>query len=212
MGNEILRPVLRPRTSIVAAWLGRMPGAELPPLKRTHRAPHDTSLPLEGPTGFAAASLTVIALSVQADVSRADMVLACLVTRVGMSFLSRLSQSAPGWVLGEELIKIGIGEFVHLDSPWLRWSCRCGEVKVGSTPKPPYMAITLASADAEAAPGSWITVQTVILVWIKVQTAISTLIEIKAMIGRMRRPPSKLVERLVGVSEEVLRPDPALRL
>ena len=107
------------------------------------------------------------------------MVLACLVTRVGMSFLSRLSQSAPGWVLGEELIKIGIGEFVHLDSPWLRWSCRCGEVKVGSTPKPPYMAITLASADAEAAPGSWITVQTVILVWIKVQTAISTLIEIE---------------------------------
>ena len=32
------------------------------------------------------------------------------------------------------------------------------------------------------------------------------------MIGRMRRPPSKLVERLVSVSEEVLRPDPALRL
>ena len=32
------------------------------------------------------------------------------------------------------------------------------------------------------------------------------------MIGRMRRPPSKLVERLVGVSEDVLRPDPALRL
>src|SRR6202048_461623 len=32
------------------------------------------------------------------------------------------------------------------------------------------------------------------------------------MIGRMRRPPSKLVERLVGVSEEVRRPDPALRL
>ena len=32
------------------------------------------------------------------------------------------------------------------------------------------------------------------------------------MIGRMRRPPSKLVERLVRVSEEVLRPDPALRL
>src|ERR1700745_856187 len=32
------------------------------------------------------------------------------------------------------------------------------------------------------------------------------------MIGRMRRPPSKLVQRLVGVSEEVLRPDPALRL
>ena len=30
--------------------------------------------------------------------------------------------------------------------------------------------------------------------------------------GRMRRPPSKLVERLVSVSEEVLRPDPALRL
>src|SRR6478735_1572972 len=45
------------------------------------------------------------------------------------------SQSAPGWVLGEGLIKIGIGEFVHLDSPWLRWSCRCGEVRVGSTPK-----------------------------------------------------------------------------
>src|SRR6201998_1974743 len=32
------------------------------------------------------------------------------------------------------------------------------------------------------------------------------------MIGGMRRPPSKLVERLVSVSEEVLRPDPALRL
>src|ERR1700738_17591 len=32
------------------------------------------------------------------------------------------------------------------------------------------------------------------------------------MIRRMRRPPSKLVERLVSVSEEVLRPDPALRL
>src|SRR6202008_1475598 len=32
------------------------------------------------------------------------------------------------------------------------------------------------------------------------------------MIGRMRRPPSKLVERLVSVSEEVMRPDPALRL
>jgi TetR/AcrR family transcriptional regulator len=28
----------------------------------------------------------------------------------------------------------------------------------------------------------------------------------------MRRPPSKLVQRLVSVSEEVLRPDPALRL
>ncbi|MDT5142005.1 MAG: hypothetical protein QOI79_1342, partial [Mycobacterium sp.] len=74
------------------------------------------------------------------------------------------------------------------------------------------MSITLASPDAEAAPSSWITVQTVISVWIKVQTVISTLIEIKAMIGRMRRPPSKLVERLVSVSEEVLRPDPALRL
>jgi TetR/AcrR family transcriptional regulator len=32
------------------------------------------------------------------------------------------------------------------------------------------------------------------------------------MIGRMRRPPSKLVERLVSASEEVLCPDPALRL
>src|ERR1700739_2210024 len=32
------------------------------------------------------------------------------------------------------------------------------------------------------------------------------------MIGRMRRPPSKLVERLGRVSDEVLRPDPALRL
>src|SRR5882757_3058272 len=32
------------------------------------------------------------------------------------------------------------------------------------------------------------------------------------MIRRMRRPPSKLVQRLVSVSEEVLRPDPALRL
>jgi TetR/AcrR family transcriptional regulator len=32
------------------------------------------------------------------------------------------------------------------------------------------------------------------------------------MIGRMRRPPPKLVERLVSASEEVLRPDPALRL
>src|ERR1700682_5778565 len=32
------------------------------------------------------------------------------------------------------------------------------------------------------------------------------------MIHGMRRPPSKLVERLVSVSEEVLRPDPALRL
>src|SRR6478735_9061685 len=62
------------------------------------------------------------------------------------------SQSAPGWVLGEGLIKIGIGVFVHLDSPWLRWSCRCGEVRVGRTPKPPYVSITLASADAEAAP------------------------------------------------------------
>jgi TetR/AcrR family transcriptional regulator len=74
------------------------------------------------------------------------------------------------------------------------------------------MSLTVALADAEAALGSWITVQTVISVWIKVQTVISTLIEIKAMIGRMRRPPSKLVERLVGVSEQVLRPDPALRL
>jgi hypothetical protein len=33
------------------------------------------------------ASLTVIDLSVRADVSRTDMVLACLVTRVGMSLL-----------------------------------------------------------------------------------------------------------------------------
>jgi AcrR family transcriptional regulator len=32
------------------------------------------------------------------------------------------------------------------------------------------------------------------------------------MIHRMRRPPSKLVQRLLSVSEEVLRPDPALRL
>jgi AcrR family transcriptional regulator len=32
------------------------------------------------------------------------------------------------------------------------------------------------------------------------------------MIRRMRRPPSKLVQRLVSVSEEVLRPDRALRL
>src|SRR6201981_2452517 len=32
------------------------------------------------------------------------------------------------------------------------------------------------------------------------------------MICRMRRPPPKLVERLVSASEEVLRPDPALRL
>ena len=32
------------------------------------------------------------------------------------------------------------------------------------------------------------------------------------MIRRMRRPPSKLVERLVSASEEVLRPDQALRL
>src|ERR1700750_2066843 len=32
------------------------------------------------------------------------------------------------------------------------------------------------------------------------------------MISRMRRPPSKLVERLGRLSEEVLRPDPALRL
>src|SRR6202008_1912093 len=32
------------------------------------------------------------------------------------------------------------------------------------------------------------------------------------MIGRMRRPPPKLVQRLVSASEEVLRPDPALRL
>ena len=93
------------------------------------------------------AFLTVTDLSGRADVSRPDMVLACLVTRVGMRFLSRLIQSA-GWVLGEGLIKIGIGEFVHLDSPWLRWSCRCGEVRVGSTPKPPYVSITLASADA----------------------------------------------------------------
>src|ERR1700751_516674 len=41
------------------------------------------------------------------------------------------------------------------------------------------MSITLASADAEAASGSWITVQTVISIWIKVQTVISTLIEIE---------------------------------
>src|SRR5207245_5254462 len=33
-----------------------------------------------------------------------------------------------------------------------------------------------------------------------------------AIIRRMRRPPSKLVQRLVSASEEVLRPDPALRL
>ena len=32
------------------------------------------------------------------------------------------------------------------------------------------------------------------------------------MIGRMRTPPPKLVERLLSVSGEVLRPDPALRL
>src|SRR5258705_5385583 len=32
------------------------------------------------------------------------------------------------------------------------------------------------------------------------------------MIRPMRRPPSKLVQRLVSVSEEVLRPDRALRL
>ena len=32
------------------------------------------------------------------------------------------------------------------------------------------------------------------------------------MIGRMRRPPSKLVQRLLSASEEVLCPDPALRL
>src|SRR5271156_5905372 len=61
------------------------PGAELPPLKRAHStAPHHTSLPLPGTTGFVLASLTVIDLSVRADVSRADMVVACLVTRVGM--------------------------------------------------------------------------------------------------------------------------------
>jgi hypothetical protein len=61
------------------------------------------------------------------------------------------------------LIKIGIGEFVHLDSPWLRWFVPLWEVRVGSTPKPPpYVSITLASADAEAALGLWITVQTVI--------------------------------------------------
>jgi hypothetical protein len=45
--------------------------------------------------------------------------------------------------------------------------------------QPPYTSITLASADAEAAPGSWITVQTVIHYWIAVQTEISTLIEIE---------------------------------
>src|SRR5258708_27015525 len=32
------------------------------------------------------------------------------------------------------------------------------------------------------------------------------------MIGRVRRPPPKLVQRLVRASEEVLRPDQALRL
>jgi hypothetical protein len=36
------------------------------------------------------------------------------------------------------------------------------EVRVGSTPKPPYVSFTLAEADAEAAADSWITVQTVI--------------------------------------------------
>jgi TetR/AcrR family transcriptional regulator len=74
------------------------------------------------------------------------------------------------------------------------------------------MAVTWPERMPRLRSESWITVQTVIQVWIKVQTAISTLIGIKVMIGRMRRPPSKLVERLVSVSEEVLRPDPALRL
>src|SRR5271156_299977 len=45
--------------------------------------------------------------------------------------------------------------------------------------QPPYMSITLASADAEAASGSWITVQTIIQFWTIVETVISTLIEIK---------------------------------
>src|SRR5260370_17943699 len=59
---------------------------------------------------------------------------------------------------------------------------------------------------------SWITVQTVIRSWIKVQTVIPTLIEIKGYNCCMRRPPPKLVQRLVSASEEVLRPDQALRL
>ena len=57
------------------------------------------------------------------------------------------------------------------------------EVRVGSTPKPPYVppsvSFTLAEADTENAASSWITVQTVIYDWIKVQTLISTLIEIE---------------------------------
>jgi AcrR family transcriptional regulator len=61
-------------------------------------------------------------------------------------------------------------------------------------------------------PRAWITVQTIISHWIEVQTSISTSIEIEAMVGGMRRPPTKLVQRLVNASEEVLRPDPALRL
>jgi hypothetical protein len=28
------------------------------------------------------------------------------------------------------MIKIGIGEHVHVNSPWLRWLCRCGEIRV----------------------------------------------------------------------------------
>ena len=41
--------------------------------------------------GFALVFLTVIDLPVRADVSRADMVLACLGTRVGMSPLGLVS-------------------------------------------------------------------------------------------------------------------------
>jgi hypothetical protein len=90
------------------------------------------------------AVLTVIDLSGRADVSRADMVLACLVTRVGMARDSSRSVS-----VGTRF------SLVTLVVP-------LGEVRVGSTPKAPYVSFTLAGVDAEAAPDFWITVQTVI--------------------------------------------------
>ena len=46
------------------------------------------------------ASLTVIDLPVRADVRRADMVLACLVTRVGMGLLLEFLDHSPDCNLG----------------------------------------------------------------------------------------------------------------
>ena len=92
------------------------------------------------------AVLTVIDLSGRADVSRADMVLACLVTRVGMARDSSRSVSV-GLCTRFSLVTLVVP---------------LGEVRVGSTPKAPYVSFTLAGVDAEAAPDFWITVQTVI--------------------------------------------------